>query len=177
MRRAASALPARARAAPRISYPGETDRRCRPEELPVRPLESYREYLRLLARLQLDPKLQNVVDPSDLAQQTLLKAQEKKDQFRGKTEAERAAWLRAILANQIAEALRRQGQKGRGQVHSLEAALDHSSARLLSGSSRGSPASAPPPARTCCGKSGCSGWSRRWLCFPTTSAWRSSCAT
>jgi DNA-directed RNA polymerase specialized sigma24 family protein len=67
-----------------------------------RPLESFREYLRLLARMNMDPRLQARIDPSDLAQQTLLKAHERQDQFRGKTDAERAAWLRTILANQVA---------------------------------------------------------------------------
>lgn len=66
-----------------------------------RPLESFREYLRLLARMNMDPRLQARIDPSDLAQQTLLKAHEKQGQFRGKTDAERAAWLRTILANQM----------------------------------------------------------------------------
>jgi RNA polymerase sigma-70 factor (ECF subfamily) len=97
---------------------------------PRRPLESYRAYLLLLARLQLDPKLQGTVDPSDIAQQTLLKAHERQDQFRGRTDAEMAAWLRAILANQIADALRKHGRQGRDRLLSLEAALDQSSARL-----------------------------------------------
>ena len=74
-------------------------------EAAVRAVESYREYLRLLARLNLDTRLRGRIDPSDLVQQTLLKAHEKRDQFRGKSDAELAAWLRAILANQIADAL------------------------------------------------------------------------
>jgi hypothetical protein len=63
----------------------------------------------VLARVQLDARLQAKLDPSDLVQQTLLKAHEKREQFRGSTEAEFTAWLRQILANQMAEAARRFG--------------------------------------------------------------------
>lgn len=94
-----------------------------------RPLEDYREYLRLLARLQLDPRLRGTLDPSDVAQETLLKAHARQDQFRGKTEAERTAWLRAILANTLADALRKLGREP-GAGGSLQAAVEESSARL-----------------------------------------------
>ena len=97
-----------------------------------RPLDGYRDYLRLLARLQLDPRLQGMIDPSDIVQQTMLKAHEKKDQFRGSTEVERAAWLRAILSNQIADALRRHGRQRGIREQSLEAAQEQSSARINS---------------------------------------------
>jgi RNA polymerase sigma-70 factor, ECF subfamily len=100
------------------------------DEAGLRPLESFREYLLLLARLQLGPKLQGKLDPSDIVQQTLLKAHERGDQFRGSTYAEQAAWLRAILANQIADAVRKHGRQQGGRERSLEAALEQSSARL-----------------------------------------------
>src|SRR5262245_34902471 len=73
------------------------------------PLDQFREYLCLLARMQLGPGRDGQVDTSDLVQQTLLKAHENRDQFRGTTDAERAAWLRAILANQVRDTFRKLG--------------------------------------------------------------------
>jgi RNA polymerase sigma-70 factor (ECF subfamily) len=88
--------------------------------------------LRLLARLHLDPLLQGKVDPSDVVQETLLKAQQSLHQFRGTSEGEQAAWLRAILATTLAELLRRYTRQQRDVVleRSLHASLDESSARL-----------------------------------------------
>jgi RNA polymerase sigma-70 factor (ECF subfamily) len=96
------------------------------------PLERYRDYLRLLARLQLGMSPRARVDPSDLVQQTLLEAHQKRAQFRGTAAAERAAWLRRILARNIADALRAQGRLKRDAARelSLEAELGDSSARL-----------------------------------------------
>jgi RNA polymerase sigma-70 factor (ECF subfamily) len=95
-----------------------------------RPPERYRDYLLLLARLQFDPRLRGKLDPSDIVQQTMLQAHQKRDQFRGRTEAERAAWLRAILANALADAAQKYGQGVLGRERSLEASLEESSRRL-----------------------------------------------
>jgi RNA polymerase sigma-70 factor (ECF subfamily) len=95
-------------------------------------LERFRDYLRLLARIQLTAGLQAKLDPSDVVQQTLLKAHQNWAQFRGRSEAELAAWLRAILAHHLADVCRKFGPGPGGRERSLEAALEQSSARLES---------------------------------------------
>jgi RNA polymerase sigma-70 factor (ECF subfamily) len=97
-------------------------------------LERFRNYLRLLASLQLDPRLKGKLDPSDAVQQTLLKAHEGREQFRGQGMAEQAAWLRKILANCLADELRKFSRDKRhvDLERSLEAELQQSSARLES---------------------------------------------
>lgn len=97
-------------------------------------LERCREYLHLLARLHLDHRLQGKLDPADIVQQTLMRAHEKRSQFRGRTDAELTGWLRQILVNNLAEAVRRFGAESRdvARERSLEANLEESSARLES---------------------------------------------
>jgi RNA polymerase sigma-70 factor (ECF subfamily) len=96
-------------------------------------LDAYRDYLRLLARLQLPPLLRSKLDPSDAVQETLLRAHQKLPQFRGQTEAELAAWLRSILVNHLTERLRKFGRgihNGGIQARTLGRSLEQSSARL-----------------------------------------------
>jgi RNA polymerase sigma-70 factor (ECF subfamily) len=110
----------------------EEARQGRPGAL-ARLLESYRNYLRLLARTGIDDSLQGKADPSDLVQETLAKAHERFAQFRGQTEAELAVWLRQILARNLADLVRRYRMARARQVardRSLEEVLDASSAAL-----------------------------------------------
>ena len=63
-------------------------------------LERYRDYLHLLARLQLDSRLRGKIDLSGVVQQTLLEAY--RSGRRG--QAAPLAWLRRILANNLGDA-------------------------------------------------------------------------
>jgi RNA polymerase sigma-70 factor (ECF subfamily) len=95
-------------------------------------LPEFRDYLRVLARAQLDPRLRGKLDPSDVVQQSLLEAHRDAGQFRGGTSGELAVWLRRILARNLANAVRDLGRAKRdvGREQSLEQALERSSVRL-----------------------------------------------
>jgi RNA polymerase sigma-70 factor (ECF subfamily) len=95
-------------------------------------LESFRQYLKLLAQLQLDPRLQGKIDLSGVVQQTLLEAHQAWRQMQSQGVAQKTAWLRRILANNLADEIRKFGTAKRdlAREKSLEAALDQSSHRL-----------------------------------------------
>ena len=94
--------------------------------------DRFGDYLRLIARLQLDPRFRSKLDASDIVQQTLLQAHENRDQFRGASEAEVIGWLRAILTNTMAAAVRRFATEARdlGRERSLQDSMAESSARI-----------------------------------------------
>ncbi|MEX2138373.1 MAG: sigma-70 family RNA polymerase sigma factor [Pirellulales bacterium] len=69
-------------------------------------LDLYRNYLKLLARVQIDRRLGRKVDASDVVQETFLAVHRFFGQFRGQTEAELVAWLRQILAGTLAKLVR-----------------------------------------------------------------------
>jgi RNA polymerase sigma-70 factor (ECF subfamily) len=101
-------------------------------EAGARDLAAYRDYCKLLARLQLSPRLQTKLDASDIVQQALLQAHASQTQFRGQSEAEWLGWLRAILANALLAATRRYAAEARDldRERSIEAELERSSSRL-----------------------------------------------
>src|SRR5262245_56152810 len=65
-------------------------------------LESYRNYLLLLASIRTDRKLRRKLGDSDLVQETLIQANHDCHQFRGSSEAELTGWLRAIMSKKKA---------------------------------------------------------------------------
>jgi RNA polymerase sigma-70 factor (ECF subfamily) len=91
-------------------------------------LERYRDYLLLLARLQLDARLRGKVDLSGVVQQTLLEAHQSPAVSSGPP----TAWLRRILANNLTDEVRKVTAAVRDveRERSLEQALNASSARI-----------------------------------------------
>ena len=95
-------------------------------------LEMYRNYLNMLARLQIEPSLRTQLSASDLVQETFLNAKRGLAGFRGQSERELIAWLRRIMANRITDALRRQKHVSPGRLakQRIEDQVDHSSMSL-----------------------------------------------
>jgi len=91
-------------------------------------LETYRNFLRLTARTLIGRGLQARLDPSDLVQETFLKAHREFSAFAGDGEPELVAWLRKILVRNLADQARRHqaGVRDVRRERSLEEALDRS---------------------------------------------------
>ena len=98
-------------------------------------LELYRNYLALLARVQIGRRLQGKADAADLVQETFLEAHRDFAQFRGTTEATLLAWLRQVLARNLANLVRRYGTQRREVrlERALAVELDESSRVLDQG--------------------------------------------
>jgi RNA polymerase sigma-70 factor (ECF subfamily) len=94
--------------------------------------EDFRYYLMVLTRAKLGWAPKANLECSDVVQVTLLEAVRKRDQFRGRSRAEMAGWLRQMLAFNLADAIRDRGRAKRdpSRVRSLQEELDRSSARL-----------------------------------------------
>jgi RNA polymerase sigma-70 factor (ECF subfamily) len=95
-------------------------------------LERFRSYLLLLARMKLDRKLRGKLDASDVVQQTLLEAHLALNSFLGGDTAAQAAWLRQILARNLANAVRdfTRAKRDVRKERALKTELDASASRL-----------------------------------------------
>jgi RNA polymerase sigma-70 factor (ECF subfamily) len=67
-------------------------------------LDMCRHYLLLVANQELTPTLQVKVSPSDIVQETMMKAVGNFPRFQGHTHEELLAWLRGILRNNVINA-------------------------------------------------------------------------
>ena len=96
----------------------------------------YESWLKTLARLEIDSRFQGKFSASDAVQQTLLEAWKDWDEFRGTEEPQRLAWLRQILAHQLAHLARHYAGTQKRDVSrevSLQNSLARSSDRLTIG--------------------------------------------
>jgi len=99
-------------------------------------LEQYRNYLVVLAATQIEKRLQPRVSPSDVVQETMLRAHKNFAQFRGTTESELLAWLRQILVNNLARFVEqhvlaaRRDVRREVSIERLGAALEQSTIQL-----------------------------------------------
>src|SRR3954447_21526893 len=106
-------------------------------------LQLYRNYLRLLARTWLSGAARGKADPSDLVQETMLRAHRAFSDFQGTGEAELVAWLRQIMARQAADLMRRlrAGRRNIGREQPLNSSL-HEKLSDMANSSFSGPGSA-----------------------------------
>jgi RNA polymerase sigma-70 factor (ECF subfamily) len=99
-------------------------------------LQLYRNYLLVLASTQIERRIQPRVSPSDIVQETMLRAHKNFGQFRGTTEGELVAWLRQILVNSLAKFVEqhvlaaRRDVRREVSIERLGAALEQSTVQL-----------------------------------------------
>src|SRR5262245_13225672 len=96
------------------------------------PLERYRDYLRLLASQQMAPRFRGKIDLSGVVQETLWEAHREVAGGLGIPSGQRLPWLRRILANNLADEIRRVTADKRdvGRELSIQRAMDASSQQL-----------------------------------------------
>jgi RNA polymerase sigma-70 factor (ECF subfamily) len=94
--------------------------------------QRFRDYVAMLARLHMPPRLRGKLDASDVVQQTLLEAHEAREKLAELDEPEQRAYLRRMLANNLADLARRWDADARdvNRERSLDAQVVDSSARL-----------------------------------------------
>ena len=95
-------------------------------------LARFRTYLHLLVRLHLDPRLRGKVDLSGVVQQTLWEGHRALGPLPPPGDAQLAALLRRLLANNLADEVRKcyADKRDAGRERSLDVTLEESSARL-----------------------------------------------
>src|SRR6516165_1881337 len=96
-------------------------------------LERYRNYLSLLARVQIGRRIRGKLDVADVVQETFLGVHRGIGHFRGSTEAQFLAWLRQILVGILANQVRRYFGTKRRDIRlerELQDDLDRSSVAL-----------------------------------------------
>jgi RNA polymerase sigma-70 factor (ECF subfamily) len=95
-------------------------------------LEPFRKYLRVLASVHLDARLRGKLDPSDVVQQTLLRACVGLEQLRDRAPEVVAAWLRKILVRTLSDAVRdlERAKRDVGRERSIERAVEESASGL-----------------------------------------------
>jgi RNA polymerase sigma-70 factor (ECF subfamily) len=80
-------------------------------------LDACRPYLLLVANEEVPVELRGKLGPSDVVQDTLLRAFQEYAAFRGSSEGELRAWLRRILFSKIADCKRQFIQTDKRAVH------------------------------------------------------------
>jgi RNA polymerase sigma-70 factor (ECF subfamily) len=93
----------------------------------------YESWLKVLARREIDSRFHGKFSESDAVQLTLMEAWKDWDRLRGNGEPQRLAWLRKILAHQLAHLARHYAGTEKRDVKrevSIEASLTRSSDRL-----------------------------------------------
>jgi len=94
--------------------------------------ERFRDFLAVLARVQCDARWQGKLDLSGVVQQTLLEAFQAGSRLAGAIDAQKAAWLKQALTNNLADEIRKltAARRDAGRERSLEAQMAESMSRL-----------------------------------------------
>src|SRR3990172_11463655 len=100
-----------------------------------------RGYLGFAARAAVESWLKVKVDASDLVQETMLEAHRDFDRFEGRSEQEWLAWLKKILAHNVADFVRSFRGTAKRQVRREVPFRDPAASRT----DRGAPHPATPP--------------------------------
>lgn len=96
-------------------------------------LMRHEAWLNVLARIEIESRFQGKFSAADAVQQTMLEAWRCWENFRSDQEVARRAWLRQILAHQLAHLARHYGGTQKRDVSretSIDQTLEHSASRL-----------------------------------------------